>query len=111
MPLQVEKLILQVMTGSKFAKEFTSHDLRRTVATRLAEVLGTDGDRLVKRALGHADGTVTAVYNRYGYVREMRGALERRANGLTAGVDRTPVQVIDFENARRAKVAIPRSET
>ena len=71
------------ITGSKLSKEFTSHDLRRTVATRLAESLGDEGDKLVKRVLGHSDGSVTAIYNRYGYVREMRRALEQCANDLT----------------------------
>jgi integrase len=70
-------------TGSKLSKEFTSHDLRRTVATRLAEALGDEGDKLVKRILGHSDSSVTAIYNRYGYVREMRVVLERWANDLT----------------------------
>jgi integrase len=70
-------------TGVKFSKEFTSHDLRRTVATRLAESLGDQRDKLVKRVLGHSDGSVTAIYNRYGYVREMRRALEQWANDLT----------------------------
>ena len=65
------------------AKKFSSHDLRRTVATRLAESLGDAGDKLVKRVLGHADGSVTAIYNRYGYVKEMRKALEQWANDLT----------------------------
>ena len=72
------------MTGSKFPKKFTSHDLRRTVATRLAERLGDEGDKLVRRVLGHSDGSVTAIYNRYGYVREMRRALEQWANDLTS---------------------------
>jgi integrase len=71
------------ITGEKFPKKFTSHDLRRTVATRLAETLGDEGDKLVKRVLGHSDGSVTAIYNRYGYVREMRRALEMWANDLT----------------------------
>ena len=71
------------ITGEKFRKQFTSHDLRRTVATRLAETLGDEGDKLVKRVLGHSDGSVTAIYNRYGYVREMRRALELWANDLT----------------------------
>lgn len=31
-------------TGSALSKEFTSHDLRRTVATRLAEALGENGE-------------------------------------------------------------------
>ncbi|MGH8200933.1 MAG: tyrosine-type recombinase/integrase [Steroidobacteraceae bacterium] len=77
-------------TGSPLAKEFTSHDLRRTVATRLAEALGEEGDKLIKRVLGHSDGSVTAIYNRYGYVREMRQALEKWANDLTAGATSTP---------------------
>jgi len=72
------------LTGSKFPKKFTSHDLRRTVATRLAESLGDEGDKLVRRGLGHSDGSVTAIYNRYGYVREMRRALEQWANDLTS---------------------------
>jgi integrase len=72
------------ITGSKFPKKFTSHDLRRTVATRLAESLGDEGDKLVRRVLGHSDGSVTAIYNRYGYVREMRRALEQWGNDLTS---------------------------
>jgi hypothetical protein len=35
--------------------------------------------------LGHADGSVTAIYNRYGYVKEMREVFERWATGRTAG--------------------------
>ena len=72
------------MTGSKFPKKFTSHDLRRTVATRLAESLADEGDKLVRRVLGHSDGSVTAIYNRYGYVRGMRRVLEQWANDLTS---------------------------
>jgi integrase len=72
------------ITGSKLPKKFTSHDLRRTVATRLAESLGDEGDKLVRRVLGHSDGSVTAIYNRYGYVREMRRALEQWAKDLTS---------------------------
>jgi hypothetical protein len=33
--------------------------------------------------LGHADGSVTAIYNRYGYVKEMRAVLEHWATDLT----------------------------
>jgi integrase len=50
----------------------------------LAETLGDEGDKLVKRVLGHSDGSVTAIYNRYGYVREMRRALEQWAKDLTS---------------------------
>lgn len=72
------------LTGARFSKAFTSHDLRRTVATRLAEKLGDQGDKLVKRVLGHSDGSVTAIYNRYAYVKEMRRQLEIWADDLVA---------------------------
>ena len=35
--------------------------------------------------LGRADGSVTAIYNRYGYVKEMREVLERWAEDLMSG--------------------------
>lgn len=70
--------------GNTLSTPFTSHDLRRTVATHLAESLGDQGDKLVKRVLGHSDGSVTAIYNRYAYVKEMRAALETWARDLTA---------------------------
>lgn len=39
-------------------------------------VLHVEGVKLVRRVLGHSDGGVTAIYNRYGYVSEMRRVLE-----------------------------------
>lgn len=74
-------------TGAPLSKHLTSHVLRRTVATRLAELLGDQGDKLIKRVLGHSDGSVTAIYNRYGYVREMRRALEAWAAELLSNAD------------------------
>jgi hypothetical protein len=43
------------------------------------------GEQLIKRVLGHADGSVTAIYNRYGYVKEMREVLERWAEDFIGG--------------------------
>lgn len=86
-------------TGAPLSKHITSHVLRRTVATRLAEVLGDEGDKLIKRVLGHSDGSVTAIYNRYGYVREMRRALVKWANELTSDAE---VQVFGAEVPRAA---------
>ena len=71
------------VTGEASIAPWTPHDLRRTVATRLAEQLGVGGEQLIKRVLGHADGSVTAIYNRYGYVKEMRAVLETWAADLT----------------------------
>ena len=59
---------------------FTSHDLRRTAATRLAE-LATP--RVVLDAiLNHVDRTVAAVYDRHNYTAEKRRALEAWASTL-----------------------------
>lgn len=71
------------VSGERAVDPWTPHDLRRTVATRIAEQLGVGGEQLIKRVLGHADGSVTAIYNRYGYVKEMRAALERWVADLT----------------------------
>jgi integrase len=90
------------------SKHLTSHVLRRTVATRLAELLGDQGDKLIKRVLGHSDGSVTAIYNRYGYVREMRRALEAWAAELLSNADvgvfgstRRTVSTLDRDDDRR----------
>jgi integrase len=71
------------VSGERPSVPWTPHDLRRTVATRIAEQLGVGGEQLIKRVLGHSDGSVTAIYNRYGYVKEMRAVLERWAAELT----------------------------
>ena len=68
--------------GLALSSPFTAHDLRRTVATRLGESLGVGGEQLIKKVLGHSDGGVTAIYNRYGYVKEMRAGLEAWAKEL-----------------------------
>lgn len=72
------------ISGELPSVPWTPHDLRRTVATRIAEQLGVGGEQLIKRVLGHSDGSVTAIYNRYGYVKEMRVVLEQWAAELTA---------------------------
>jgi integrase len=72
------------VSGERSVVPWTPHDLRRTVATRIAEQLGVGGEQLIKRVLGHSDGSVTAIYNRYGYVKEMRGALQQWVADLTS---------------------------
>ena len=78
------------LTGERAVKDFNPHDIRRTVATRIAELLGVGGEQLIRRVLGHADGSVTAIYNRYGYVKEMRAALEQWTGELTRGLSADP---------------------
>jgi integrase len=75
------------------------HDLRRTVGTNLAR-LGVPV-HTISRVLGHAQGGVTAIYDRHSYAPEKRDALERWATKLRAIVDD---QVVDLatERGRRA---------
>jgi integrase len=75
---------LCAVSGEGSLVPWTPHDLRRTVATRIAEKLGVGGEQLIKRVLGHSDGSVTAIDNRYGYVREMRAVLQHWASDLAA---------------------------
>jgi integrase len=71
---RIRRAIIAV-SGNHTMAPWTPHDLRRTVATRIAEQLGVGGEQLIRRVLGHSDGSVTAIYNRYGYVKEMRPVL------------------------------------
>ncbi len=89
------------ISGERPGAPWTPHDLRRTVATRIAERLGVGGEQLIKRVLGHSDGSVTAIYNRYGYVKEMRAVLDQWAIDLTA--DESKVRSI-----RQKTLDIPR---
>ena len=79
---RIEKACL-AETGEIPKVRWTPHDLRRTVATRIAEQLGIEGEKFVKRVLGHSDGSVTAIYNRYGYVKEIRRVLGQWVKELT----------------------------
>jgi integrase len=80
------------LTGDRDMPRWSPHDLRRTVATRLAEQLGVAGEQTIKRVLGHSDHGVTAIYNRYGYVKEMRSALEAWAQDLCSVEFSGPVE-------------------
>jgi integrase len=59
-------------------KDWTLHDIRRTFATRLAE-MGIQ-PHVIERLLNHASGQisgVSAIYNRASYLSEMREAVEK----------------------------------
>ena len=67
---------------------WTFHDLRRTVATGMAQI-GV-APHVIERILNHVSGTfagVAGVYNRFQYLPEMRDALDRwsrHIDGLVA---------------------------
>ena len=54
---------------------FTPHDLRRTAASHLASV-GVDRF-IISRVLNHTDREITGVYDRFGYDKQKRRALNR----------------------------------
>jgi integrase len=73
------------------------HDLRRTATTGLIS-LGVS-EFLASRILNHAPKTllgVTAVYNRYGYLPEMRRALEAWAAHVTGAEEGEPAKVVQL---------------
>jgi integrase len=78
-------------------RDWTLHDLRRTVATGMAR-LGV-APHVVERILNHTSGSlggVAGVYNRFGYLPEMRAALELWAR-----------HVVSLTSAERAVVLMP----
>ena len=59
------------------------HDLRRTVASRLAQLRVPP--HIIEKILNHTTGTlggVAGIYNRFGYLDEMREAMDLWANEL-----------------------------
>jgi len=65
------------------ANDWTLHDLRRTFATRLAEM--AVAPHIIERLLNHISGTVSgvaAVYNRASYMEEMKAATQLWENKL-----------------------------
>lgn len=71
----LSKAILRHWQEIGFKEQFTPHDLRRTLRTRLAEI-GID-DVVAERVLGHKLQGIMAVYNRHGYDTEKRKALDK----------------------------------
>jgi integrase len=69
-----------------FAQHFTIHDIRRSVATHLADKLGVL-PHIVEATLNHVSGHkagVAGMYNRAKYLDEMRNALDRWAEWIEA---------------------------
>lgn len=67
------------------ADPFAPHDLRRTAASRMAE-MGI-GRVTISKILNHTDRTITAVYDRWAYLPEMENALTAWGERLRAIVE------------------------
>lgn len=70
----------QLDRGAGLEEEWTLHDIRRTVATNLGR-LGVDRITISK-ILNHADGAVTAIYDRYGREADMVEAMAKWGDRL-----------------------------
>ena len=65
---------MKVICRALGVERATPHDLRRTFATRAAEI--GIGEDVIDRILGHKKHGVIKVYNRYSYANEDRAAME-----------------------------------
>jgi integrase len=90
----LSKAILRHWQEIGITEQFTPHDLRRTLRTRLAEI-GID-DVVAERVMGHKLQGMLAIYNRHGYDAEKRQALERWAKRLR--------QIVGIEEPDRGNV-------
>lgn len=90
----LSKALLRHWEQIGFKEQFTPHDLRRTLRTRLAEI-GVD-DVIAERVLGHKLQGIMAVYNRHSYDKEKRRALEKWAKKLR--------QIVGIEKPETGKI-------
>jgi RNA-binding protein YhbY len=73
---------------------FTPHDLRRTMATQLAQ-MGV-GDEVIDAILNHTKQGVIKVYNTYKYDDQKKEALEKWSKKLTSFLSETTGQVLQL---------------
>lgn len=98
-PAAVSRAVFRHLEEIGIETPFTPHDCRRTVRTRLAE-LGVD-DVVAERVVGHKLQGMLGVYNRHGYDKEKRQALEKWEGKLRliVGLDEPePAKVIEMRN-------------
>jgi integrase len=75
--------------------EFWPHDLRRTAATAMTS--GGVPRLIVSRILNHADGGVTAIYDRASYDAEKRAALDWWAIRLQGILEQRDAKILPFQ--------------
>jgi integrase len=95
-----EKLEARVAEAEKPLEHWTVHDLRRTVATRMAE-LGVQ-PHIIEAVLNHVSGHkggVAGIYNRATYDKEKRDALNLWAEHVMATVEDRVATVVPLKRA------------
>jgi integrase len=93
------KASLDQRVAGKPIADWTPHDLRRTVATRMAE-LGVQ-PHVIEAVLNHASGksTVAGIYNRHSYDKGKREALNLWAEHVTALIEGRKAVVVPMKRA------------
>jgi integrase len=82
------------------SKDFVLHDIRRTVASGMAE-LGIRVE-VIEQVLNHRSGTfrgIVGVYQRHDYLPERRQALDRWGAHIAAIVAGAPDNIVPFRAA------------
>ena len=104
--LRIDVVTHQLATAIKKMEmaHFTSHDLRRTAATKLAEL--ATPRVVIDAILNHKDRTVGAVYDRHDYMKEKRSALDAWSDRLMHIVSGkhatvTPLRQLERRNQRK----------
>jgi integrase len=95
-----EKIDTRIAEGGKPLKHWTPHDLRRTAATRMAD-LGVQ-PHIIEAVLNHVSGHkggVAGIYNRATYDREKREALNLWAGHVAALVEGRRAVVVPMKRA------------
>jgi integrase len=86
---------LRALTG---ITDWTIHDLRRTLRTRISGLKNAGGQRvgadIAERVIGHVIGGVRGIYDRYEYLDEKREALQLWAARTAEIVSPPPSNVI-----------------
>lgn len=80
---------------------WTHHDIRRSVATHMAELLAVQ-PHVIEAVLNHVSGHkhgVAGIYNRATYEREKRQALDRWAEHLLAAIEERDSKVVPMVRA------------
>lgn len=90
----LSKAILRHWSEIGFKEQFTPHDLRRTLRTRLSSIKVLPW--IAERVLGHKQQGIAGVYDRHDYDSEKRQALEQWAKKLR--------QIVGIEEQEQGKV-------
>jgi integrase len=93
--------LMQELAGGAAIEPFTLHDLRRSAATRMAEI--GIAHHVVDKILNHSSGAISGVariYNRNEYLAERKGALETWARHIEGLVSPPAENVIELSAMR-----------